>query len=226
MAFATPSRISNFLNTGIDLFQLPSSPGFRQIEWAPVDATVSNISPYTRQEQVQMWAGGEYWAGTLTLPTLSRADAAAWTAALLALRGTTHAFQVQDQAYIGMQNPANAFGGQPSLGGVPYNGITHAPGTTAITTVGWPANQARVLTPGDYLQIGWRLHRVVGEVDSDAGGNAAIPIWPSLRETPAQGTSVDVVQPVGIFRRADKVLNWSTNYDGTTTLSFKIVEVR
>ena len=44
---------------------------------------------------------------------------------------------------------------------------------------------------GDYLQIGKRLHMVIGQdVDSDDQGDATINIWPSIHEAPNDGDPI------------------------------------
>ena len=220
---ATLVRIGNFMGTGIDLLPMPTSPGYRTQGWTPTDAVASNVSPFTRKTQVQEWAGGEYWAVTVTLPRLSRADAANWTAKLQGTRGITHAFQLGDQSQQGPLNPDGAAGSTPVVDAT--TAITNMAGTPTLATRGWVAGSYRVLSTGDYLQVGYRLYRVMGDVNADGTGRALIVTWPSLREQPADATPIDIAQPVGIFRRANNKLTWTSSYDGLSELSFDAVEV-
>ena len=49
-----------------------------------------------------------------------------------------------------------------------------------LNTKGWQPSIQAQLKVGEYLQIGQRLHMVIGQdVDSDDQGNATINIWPS-----------------------------------------------
>jgi hypothetical protein len=83
----------------------------------------------------------------------------------------------------------------------------------------------RVLSRGDKLQIGYRLYKVTANANADANGDAVLSVWPSLRETPADGAAIDISNPVGIFRLAQDYTQ-SGSYTGITHLSFRAMEVR
>jgi len=61
-------------------------------------------------------------------------------------------------------------------------------------------------------------------VNSDSSGNATLPIWPPLRESPANVAPLILTNTQGLFRRSDPKLQWNENYDKTVALSFGIVE--
>jgi hypothetical protein len=208
--------------SGVNLMPLPASPGYRQQDWQPYDGTTSNTSPYTHTQQQLQWPGSEYWMVAVTLPSLTKQQAAAWTATLQSLSGTLHTFQLTDQLYAGPQNPQGSSGSTPVVDGTGLN----APGTFTLATAGWTPSTFRVLTVGDYLQVGYRLYRVTSSANSDVNGKAVLSIWPSLRETPASGAAIDISHPFGLFRRMSNSLAWTSDFNGYTTLSFTAVEAK
>ncbi|HEV2324564.1 MAG TPA: carbohydrate binding domain-containing protein [Terracidiphilus sp.] len=106
------------------------------------------------------------------------------------------------------------------------SGTQNLPMTTALYTKGWPASVSALMLPGDQFQVGYRLHRVCEQVNSDGSGNATISVWPSLRETPPDGTPLTLNRPQGLFRLADnrRVIHWSPSQ--LTTVSLKAIEAK
>lgn len=178
-----------------NLVALPASPGAAQIEIAMNDAVSVVASPFTRQTQTQQWPGGDWWEATVTLPPMTAKTAAAWRGFLAELRGRANVFQLSDPSAY----PAQSGVGAPVAA---TSGGANAPMTQSLVTRGWPASAFRLLLPGQQFQIGYRLHTVCEVVNSDAGGNATLTIWPSLRETPADGTQIVLAKPAGLFRLA------------------------
>ena len=204
---------------------MPPKPGFRMVEFTQEDTVGMNQNPYTRQVQAQEWVGGDMWGGTMTLPQLTQAQADEWLAFLSQCRGIRNPFRLGNPLKI-------APGGNGSLGiplvdnSVAGNNLANA---QILYTRGWTPGHAGVLLPGDHIQIGYRLHKVLDRVMVDANGKAAIAIWPALREAPVDST-LGVVQPVklnhpqGLFRRADNKIKSSTDYTRMTSLSFAVME--
>lgn len=95
-----------------------------------------------------------------------------------------------------------------------------------LYTRGWGVNLRRVLLPMDAFQIGYRFHYVLDEVDTDSNGNAAFSIWPSLRETPSDGTALNFNQPKGLFRFAKNDRSWMRRVGEMTDMSFQLTEYR
>jgi hypothetical protein len=173
------------------------------------------------QSQVQQWPGADWWELDVQLPPLSLTSARTWRAWFAALRGKANVFQVGDP--LG-QTP----GGTPS--GAPLGVVSateNQPMATFLYTCGWTPNKNNLLLPGDYLQLGNRLHIVSGvsPVNSDANGNATIEIWPSLRES-ASGVTVQTSSCTGLFRLADNKRQFSENYTRLFGLTFKAIEAR
>lgn len=203
------------------LCTLPARPGAASIEIAMNDATAVVTSPYTRQTQTQAFPGGDWWDATVTLPAMTSECAAAWRGFLGELRGRLNVFQLSDPSAW----PARgiAFGAPVVDSSNPANNL---PMTWSLTTRGWTEGAQRLLLPGQQFQIGYRLHMVCEVVNADGSGDATLTIWPSLRETPADGTQIVLRQPAGLFRLANdrRAVQWSPGH--LTTLDLKCVEAK
>jgi hypothetical protein len=65
----------------------------------------------------------------------------------------------------------------------------NAAGSQTLGTQGWTPNAVGVLLQGDWFQVGYRLYRVLDNINADGSGKALLPIWPSLREQPTNNGS-------------------------------------
>jgi hypothetical protein len=95
-----------------------------------------------------------------------------------------------------------------------------------LNTRGWTPSVYGLLLPGDYLQVGYRLYMATAVVNADSNGNAKISIWPSLRETPADGATVSLVNCQGVFRLSANKRTWHAANDQLAQISFPVIEVR
>ena len=172
---------------------LPTAPGFRELTFRPVNITGMTRSEFTGQQQITQWQG-EYWEADALVPQMVRASAEPWLAFLAALRGLTGTF------LLGPETAARTAQGSPA--GVTVNGAGQS-GTT-ITLAGTGSFAA-----GDWIQVGTgstsRLHKVL--VASSVA--ATVEIFPRLRESPTNGSSVVVASPKGVFRLADNTREWN-----------------
>lgn len=201
-----------------NLVTIPASAKMAAISFVMSDTVAAVGSPFTLQEQTQYWTGGDRWSGRLTLPPMKGPDAAPWKAFLAELHGIANVFQLGDPDG---RAPAGSALGVPIVTG------TNVAGGAQLATSGWTASQYRVLLPGDYLQVGYRLYMVVDSpVNSDFQGNATINLWPSLREVPAANAPLILAQPKGLFRLAKNDRGWSASPRRATTISFEFEEVR
>lgn len=203
------------------LVALPTSPGLRAVEFTDFDAVSIVASPYTGQTQAQTWPGGDYWTGTATLPPLAQDDADNWIAFLRELRGQANAFQL---GYTPKATPRGTPSGTPVINNSLNGG--NLPMSQALGTSGWTASTNNLLLPGDYIQIGYRLHMVLDPVDSDSSGDATLAIWPSLRETPTNSGTVITSNTVGLWRLSTNQRKWSYDVDQLAAISFQIQEYR
>jgi hypothetical protein len=191
----------------------------QSVEFSAFDAVAIVSSPYTGQTQAQQWPGADMWTGTMTLPPLTQAQADNWISFLMELRGMANAFQIGDPM---KSSPVGTVLGTPLVDG----SIGTVAGGETLYTKGWTASKSGLLLPGDYLQCGYRWHRVLDQVNSDGSGKAAISIWPSLREVFADGQPVITANPVGLFRLANNKRTWSADISRTSRVSFQIQEYR
>jgi hypothetical protein len=202
----------------VTLVPLPSFPAPKMVEpWAQ-DSVAVITSVFTGQTQAQGSTGADLWGMMVTYAPLNSAtDAPPFLAWLLQMRGISRAVQMAPPEYNGPY-------GSPS--GAPVaNGAQVAAATTLVTN-GWTPSTFGLLLPYDCIQIGYRLHRVLDIVSSDAEGNASFEIWPSLREDVASGESIITGNVMGLFRLAQNKRNWSADQNRLTHLSFPLVEYR
>jgi hypothetical protein len=202
---------------GASILAFPSNPAPRQIELGMNDTNAISRSPFTGSMQVQAWPGADMWDANIALPKLSAADAAVWSAFLAECRGILNVFPLSDPTYKG---PRGTVKGKPLA-----NGVNNAMATQLLTK-GWTANCFRLLDPGDYLQVGYRLHKVVEPVNSDSSGHATIQVWPSLREATTDGQVINLNNPTGLFRLADNRRSVLTDETRLTGISIKAIEAR
>jgi hypothetical protein len=205
--------------TSVTLVALPPSTCFASVEFNFSDSVAIVSSPYTNQTQAQAWIGADMWGATVTLPPQSQAQADVWVSALMECRGMMNAIQVGDPMKTYPRgNPL----GTPTCPVVPVDTF----GQPTLTTIGWTPSKVGLLMPGDYLQVGYRLHRVLDIVNSDSSGNAVISVWPSLREVPAASAPIILANPMGLFRLATNKRTWPSDVTRQTRLSFSLMEYR
>ena len=168
---------------------MPARPGFVD-SYLDIQRQISGTdSVFTGEEQMQEH-GGAFWIGLLTLPPMTQARAGPWRAFFGKMHGRVGTVMVGDPDYRGPYGMAQ---GSPVVDGAGQTG-------TILATRGWTAGTSGQLIEGDYIQVGQRLHQVVGTVVSDGAGLASIPIEPYLRESPNDGDPVVLDKPKGIFR--------------------------
>ena len=200
---------------------LPTCASPRSVEFAFSDAVAIVSSPFTGQTQAQQWPGADSITGTVTMPPLTQTQADAWISFLMQLRGMAYAFQIGDPM---KPTPAGTGSGTPQVDMTTTG--WNVVGSQTLHTKGWHASSFGLLLPGDYLQIGYRLHRCLDRVNSDSSGKASFQIWPSLRDLPTDGEAINLNNPVGLFRLDSNQRQWSSDYTRLTQLTFKIREYR
>lgn len=198
---------------GWPLIQMPSTPGPRQIEWTRCNIMGAVTNPFTGAQQIQNWQAG-YFKAVVSMPPLAVAVAGAWEAFLDQAQGGNAVFYVGDNLRA---TPQGSAGGSALTAGSNQGPYT-------LTTKGWDPNQATLLMPGDWVQVGWRMYRCLDMASSDGAGNASFAIWPQVREVPAAGTAVVTTNAQGLFRMDTSTLKSSESYQRTINLSFPIRE--
>lgn len=195
---------------------LPATPGIRTVGFRAKHFNAVSASIFTGSQQVQRGLN-ELWLVTVSLPPMRRAQAEPWLGFLLSLGGRAGTFLLGDPDGRGPQGSA---AGTPVVAGAGQTG-------QVLSTAGWAPNSA-VLKAGDYIQIGSagsaRLHKVLRDAVSDAGGGCALDIWPRLRESPPAGTPLVTSGCVGLFRMAGDEPGWEADEGGFYTIGFEAVE--
>jgi hypothetical protein len=192
------------------------------VEFSTADSVSIVTSPFTGQTQAQQWPGADSWSGTMTFPPLTQTQADVAISFLMQCRGMAIPFLYGDPAKRVPRG--SAFSGTSAP--IADTSFTMVAGGQVLHTTGWFNAQTGLLLAGDYIQIGYRLHRVLDSVTSNSIGQAPINIWPSLREPPTTGEAIVFTNPVGLFRLATNKRTWSADADHITKLSFSIMEYR
>ena len=182
---------------GANIIQTPNS-ALTELEFTAHDATSASQSPWSGATSIYNWAA-QWWTLMIVYPAMSRAQGQPWQAFLLELRGQTNVFLIG--------NPAEAV----PLGSYAGTGLTFQSATTlnSIVVAGFPASQNNLFLPGDSIQIGYRLYKVLEPVNSNGTGGATISIFPQLRDNPVAGTSIITTNTQGLFRLAKADRNWN-----------------
>jgi len=204
---------------GVSIIDVPSSPAPKQVQLECNAMVAIQTNPFSGGTgQVYQSPGGDWWTGQIALPKLTQDQIGTWNAFIAELRGRLNVFLIGDSSYQGAQGSCS---GSPLV-----NGAQAAMATTLVTK-GWTVNAFRLLLPGDYLQVGYRLHRVLNVVNSDSTGNATISVFPSLREAVTDGETIILNQPKGLFRLQDNKMSMLVDETRMGALStLNIVEAR
>jgi hypothetical protein len=192
--------------SGLNIVGLPcdtmdgvSAPS--SIEWTPQEKVSVTDGSFNFQEQVFDWQQS-MWSGKVSFPAMNRDSQDAWSAFILQCRGQVNAFMIGDpKAALPKGSPVGA----PLVNGAAQTGFS-------LLTRGWSLTQYRLLLPGDFIQIGYRLYKILNPVNSDSSGHATLAIWPNLRDLPADSTPIIASNCKGLFRLAKSSGNgFSTN---------------
>lgn len=186
---------------GWTIYTMPSSPVPRSIEWSMTDVVGSARNPFSLRQQTYNWSSGILRASVSFAPML-KPQSLAWTSFLMSVQGISGVFLFGDPLNVGPQN------GAASAGAVSGAGQT---GYTLVTT-------SSNLTPGDWIQLGVRLYAVT----SVSGGT--LGIWPAIRESPADGTSLVINNTQGLFRLSKNDRKFSVDVNKTYGITFEIEE--
>lgn len=182
-----------------------------------VNAVEVGGSPFTFSQDVQKF-DGERWEMDVTLPPMSRAQAAVWTAWLASLKGQFGTFLMGDPAAL---TPLGSAGGSPLVKGAGQTG-------EYLTIDGATPSQTGWLKAGDYIQLNTgllsTLHHVLVDVDTNVSGEASIEVWPSMRSAPADNSVVVVSGAKGHWRLAANVSAFGIGKSAIYGVTFTAME--
>lgn len=194
----------------------PSSQEPSQITIRARSVVGVSESPFTFEQQTQAM-GGERLEADVVLPPLSRADAEDWIGWLLALNGQEGTFLMGDMVNT---TARGTWAGSPLVNGA------HSARAKSIAMDGFTAGAT--VKRGDWFQIGTgsssRLYKVVQDATASGGGTLTLEIWPGLRAALSDNASLDITSPVGCWRLASNVREYSIGLARMYGLRFSAVE--
>lgn len=175
-----------------------------------------SISPFSLSQQVYEHQG-ELWASDVALPPMVRADAEAWIAFLLSLRGVYGTFFMGDPAGT---SPRGTWAGSPAVNGA------HAARVRTVAVDGFSVGATG--KAGDWMQFGTgsssRLHKVLQDFTANGSGQANIEIWPGLRDALLDNATFVTTSAKGLFRLASNERSWEVGRALTYGVQFSCVE--
>lgn len=199
------------------VLELPTSPGFIVRRWGLVANTQVHESPLTKSVQ-RLRLTGERWMGEWTLPPVKdRAVVAQWEAFFVSLEGQYGTFWAGPP----FRNlPRGSVGGTPLVNGANQTG-------SQLVLDGLPVSTTDVFKQGDYVRINGtnQLVMVVADVTSDGSGNATLPIYPRLRDSPGDNATITTVDPVVQMMLVTDEVAWDVDKFGKFDFTFSAVEV-
>jgi hypothetical protein len=194
----------------------PADIGLAQINLRAANATAVAESPFTYAQQVHAHAGQRWEASVNVTPAL-RQYSEAWVAFLLSLKGRVGTFYLGDPAGATPRGAAKDYSDTLTLGTQTVVGNDQIVISGATTATGY-------FLPGDYIQVGNQLFKVLTSADSSAS-SVTVDVWPNVRSVQSVGTSVVFTNAKGLFRLASGVSEWSISNANTYGIAFEAIEV-
>ena len=183
--------------------------------------TLTHESPLTGKTTTYPLPAATRWVADLTFLYLTNTEANALQGLLEALTGAAGRVRLFDPAH---QRPRGI--GRTATPGV--SAWIHGTGQSAnaCRTEGWTPRDT-VLHPGDLVQIGDGLHRVLADVTANASGAAVLELTPAFRRIPSDHTPIITTHPRALMRLVDdrqaEKLIWQGT--GATCSGLQLVEV-
>lgn len=185
---------------------LPTVKGIKAIRLTARNSVGVSTSPFTFSQQIQKHQG-QRWQAQVQMPAMDRAEAEEWFSFLVKLNGQYGTFLLGDP-HSAPRGSASSTPGTPVVNGASQTGAE-------LAIDGLPASATGYLKAGDYIQLGSgstaTLHKVLNDVDSNASGQATLDIWPDLRSSPTDGSTVVISDAVGVFRLASNEIGVDIN---------------
>lgn len=147
-------------------------------------------SPFTYQQQVQVWPG-ERWVYEIEFYPQRGAAARGLDAIMNRLGGPGGTFIFEDPTTGRATIP-----GSPAVNGANQLG-------NSLVTNGWPVSTP-VMEAGEFFSVGTgsstRLYQLTAGAVSDAGGNATLQVIPEIVLAPSDSALLEVTQPQVLLR--------------------------
>lgn len=193
----------------------PADIGQTDVTLRAVNIVGEQRGPFSAKREIQVFPGAHWEIEVAFLPVL-RAEAQRLEAFLLSLRGKAGTFRLADP-YRSLPLGSNL--------GTPLVRVATVAGDEAVLTKGWTVSQTDALKAGDFIQIGTRLHMVLQDADADASGNAAVNVWPPIRQVHAVNAPVITSNARGIFALDANAVEFTRGVNGYNGAILRAVEV-
>lgn len=132
-----------------------------------------------------------FWILSAPLAVMNAADARAWMAALVQLSKFGNTFDFTPPDYN--SGPSGGYAGANPL----VNGASQV-GTSLICN--GVSNNTLIVSAGDYLEVNNEFKMVTANATSNGSGAVTIFFEPALRQSPANGATVQVQTPAVTMR--------------------------
>tara|TARA_A100001035_G_scaffold143320_1_gene112737 strand:- start:587 stop:1837 length:1251 start_codon:yes stop_codon:yes gene_type:complete len=173
--------------------------GIVDLKWMPQTAVAKTESPFSFASQVHKHPGQRRQVKVRLAP-MEASTAREWIAFFLKLNGPEGVFFLSDT--VG-QNPT-ASRGTPVVSAASQTG-------KSITYTGAAASST-IVSAGEWLEIGGRLHQATDTSTSDGSGDGTFKVWPEVQTAPPNGAPIEVDSPKGTFRLIElPSYTWSVN---------------
>ena len=190
------------------LITMPSTPAFVSSRWSMARAVASSKSPFTGHEQVYPYDMA-CWQATMTLPPMKRAQAGAWQAFFMLLKGRANTFLLGDPD------------GKSPQGGATTCSVAST-GAIEATSISLTLNGT--VKAGDYVQFGTgatsQLHMITADANA---GTVTASIEPALKVAVGTGTA-SVLNTACVMRMDDNKLGWDADHVSKYGFSFSCTE--
>jgi hypothetical protein len=173
----------------------PATPGWSRFVWRPRHSVAVDVNDFTLDILAYDWGGRTRFVD-LALPPMTRAQYEPWAAFFLSLKGPFGTFRAGPPP--GYATPRGIGTGTPLIAGAGQTGED-------IATDGWTISQTGILKAGDPVEFEARLYRQLVDVNSNAGGQATLTLWPAVKVAPADNAAITVTNPKGTFRLTEDV---------------------
>src|SRR3972149_1210391 len=171
------------------------------------NVVAGSISPYTLQEQTYLFQGS-MWKLSVSLPLMTRAQAAPFQAWLVGQSGKYGTFLYGPPDNTGLLGSAS--------GSVTVNGASQG-GRSLIV-----ASLSGTLKAGDYFSVGTGANARLYMNLVDKTGAGTLDIFPALDISPSNGAAVTMgATAKGCFRLAANSVQWDVSEGYFYSLSFE-----
>ena len=198
----------------------PTHTGIASVNLIARNTVGMVMSPFNYKVQVHKHPG-QRWEADIRLPPMKREDAEAWNTFFMKLYGQYGTFKLGDPNAATPRGSASATPGTPVVNGASQTG-------NELAIDGLPTSVTGYLKAGDYIQLDAgadsELYKVLDDVNTNASGEATLTIWPDLRSSPTDGSSVTVSNAQGIFRLSTPTTEWSISNSGFYSIAFGAIE--